>query len=222
MTSHEHSDAAIELGKRLVAQLELGDDVLSQWLAHDLATHVAAVDTAEGEARASARERCVRSILALWERRSVFPRRLRPFAGLEPLMQVITSLDIESANSRYLSASIPEDALSDAPQEMRAWLELVPQLDFAARATIRHIFRLACEEAALNARPWVELAKKAALDIFPEEQLIQFVLDARDAETTGSDGQLEQLREQVERLEGFVRVVAVMAADLRTRLPPNK
>lgn len=40
MESLERSSAVIDLGKRLVTQLKLGDDDLAQWMAHALAERI--------------------------------------------------------------------------------------------------------------------------------------------------------------------------------------
>ena len=46
MESLDRSKAVIELGKRIVAGLTLGDDVTAQWMAHLVAEKISAAENA--------------------------------------------------------------------------------------------------------------------------------------------------------------------------------
>jgi len=217
MESHARSNAIIELGKLLVVQLELGDDLLAQWLAHDLAEHLRAVDQVEGEALIVARERCVRAILLLWDRRSVFPLRLRPFRALEPLMRTLASLDLEEKRNRFLPSSMVEAEIKDATPVAKQWLELSIGLDYTARVLIRYALNAAAANAVADALPWVELAKQASLELVPEAPIVQFVLHG-NGEASLDQAEHERLRIQIEKLEAFTHLAGDVAAELRAKL----
>ena len=121
------SDAVVKLGKRLVAQLELGDDLLAQWMAHDLATRIDAVERAGAEGTITQRDDCARSILALWEHRQSLPRQLRPFREIEPLMRTLVALDVDNyGHFRYLAPPFTEAAFDDADPAAKQWLSSLP------------------------------------------------------------------------------------------------
>ena len=69
MESFDHSKAAIELGKRIVAGLKLGNDVTAQWMAHLVAEKIVAAEQASETARDAAVSECVDVILKLWAHR---------------------------------------------------------------------------------------------------------------------------------------------------------
>jgi hypothetical protein len=83
MESLDRSRAVIELGKRLVVQLKLGDDLLSQWMAHLIAERMDAVEHALPEARTSAQDACAATVFQLWDHRNSLPAHIRPFRALE-------------------------------------------------------------------------------------------------------------------------------------------
>src|ERR1035437_1694863 len=93
MESLERSSAVIDLGKRLVARLKLGDDETAQWMAHALAERIHDAENAPPEGRAAAQSSCAELVFLLWERRYSLPSQLRPLKKLEPLLRTLDSLD---------------------------------------------------------------------------------------------------------------------------------
>ena len=69
MKSLDRSKAVIELGKRIVAGLKLGDEVTAQWMAHLVAEKISAAEQASETARDDAMAECVDVILKFWAHR---------------------------------------------------------------------------------------------------------------------------------------------------------
>lgn len=93
MESIARSKAVIELGRRIVAGLMLGDDVVAQWMAHLVAEKIAAAERAPGGAtRDAAVAECVELILKLWAHRHTLPPNMRPLRELDPLLRTLKSL----------------------------------------------------------------------------------------------------------------------------------
>ena len=65
MESLERSSAVIDLGKRLIAQLKLGDDETAQWMAHALAERIQDAENACPEGRVAAQNSCAELVFQL-------------------------------------------------------------------------------------------------------------------------------------------------------------
>jgi hypothetical protein len=225
MVSPDRYKAVVELGKRLVAQLKLGDDLLAQWMAHDVAARMSAVEHAgTPEALRSAQERCANSILSLWEHRNELPSHLRPFKDLEPLVRILASLDVDKPDeNRYFRPIMREAALDDVDDpKAKEWLELAVGLDYSARVLIQHALRTAGAAAAFKASPWVNAAIEAGTDPVLERHAVAFVLPASPNDEDAKTVQQSLLREKVEKLEAFATFAAGMAAELRTQLDSDE
>jgi hypothetical protein len=85
MESLDRSKAVVELGKRIVAGLELGDDVVAQWMAHFVAEKISAAEQAPLDTRDIAVAACVEAILKLWANRYTLPPYMRPLKGIGPV-----------------------------------------------------------------------------------------------------------------------------------------
>lgn len=212
------SDAIVELGKRLVAELSTDEDLLASWMAHDIAEKIAASETAKDKAKMAAETACAKAILTLWEYRNSLPSRFRPFRELEPALRTLASLDIDRKESRYFPAYLraAEDVEPDDPA--RTWLDLAIGLDHTARILISFSLREAAERAATNAIPWVELAQEAGTQEEVEEPLIRFALDPDERIDSESDLAIKRMKDKLAKLEEFMRLAAVIADELRGRL----
>src|SRR5258708_5779936 len=91
MDNLEIQRQAITLGNKLVEELgrEPNMDTLSRWMAHYVAEQIVIAEKTAGVERASAGERCFRTILALWEHRSSLPPGRRPFESFEPILRAL-------------------------------------------------------------------------------------------------------------------------------------
>jgi hypothetical protein len=88
MESLDRSKAVIDLGKRIVTGLKLGDDVVAQWMAHLVAEKIFAAEQAPEDTRDIAENACVETILKLWANRYALPPYMRPLRELSQSQQV--------------------------------------------------------------------------------------------------------------------------------------
>jgi hypothetical protein len=93
----------LELGKRLVSQLDAADDFLASWMAHYIAQRINDAEKAPDEARAEATDSCAKAILEIWEHRSSLPNQVRPLRDLGPVLRTLASLDVDQTQYFLLS-----------------------------------------------------------------------------------------------------------------------
>ncbi|AVB22841.1 MULTISPECIES: hypothetical protein [Pseudomonas syringae group] len=228
MKSSTHSKAVLELGKRLVANLGLADDLLGQWLAHDISARMDAIENNPELATAAMRDECVKAILGLWEHRHALPEHLKPLQEIEPITKTLAALDVEHGDDyRYFRPILREAALDTADEPMRHWLELAFNLDYSARVLIQHALQSAGTAAALEAKPWVEAALKAGVEAEPDRQTIEFLLDRLYSDDTDHEEKIEMarkktLRDKILRLESFAELAEAVAAELREKLDTDQ
>lgn len=227
MKSSTHSKAVLELGKRLVANLGLADDLLGQWLAHDISARMDAIENNPELATAAMRDECVKAILNLWEHRHALPEHLKPLQEIEPITKTLAALDVEHGDDyRYFRPILREAALDTADEPMRHWLELAFSLDYSARVLIQHALQSAGTAAALEAKPWVEAALKAGLEVEPDRQTIDFLLEDlgsnhAELEEKTEIARKKTLRDKILRLESFAKLAEAAAGELREKLGPD-
>jgi hypothetical protein len=95
MEPWNHYKEVVSLGKRLVEELGLADDVdtLGRWMAHYVAELIEKAETASGaEERSQAQRECMEVVLRLWDHRSSLPEGARPLASLRPALDVLNEL----------------------------------------------------------------------------------------------------------------------------------
>lgn len=221
MESLERSSAVIDLGKRLVTQLKLGDDETAQWMAHALAERIHSVENALPEERVAAQSSCAELIFQLWERRYSLPTQLRPLESLEPLLRTLNSLDSTSGPRFRLMQERPADIKVDEGVEKT--LDLAVKLDDAARILVQYFLATAAEQAAEEIRPWIQSAIDAQADVLLEVRVARFVDGGLDR-SSDDEVNRESLKDKIRKLEIFVSLAATYAADLRAKhdLPTNK
>jgi hypothetical protein len=215
MEALERSRAVIDLGKRLIAQLKLGDDELTHWMAHVLAERIHNAETAPPEERVAAQNSCAELVLQLWSQRYSLPTRLRPLKKLEPLLRTLDSLDA-SKGPRFrfmheLAAGV------EVEQDVAKVLNFAVNLDDAARILVQHFLATATEQASDELKPWIESAVDADADVDLEVRILNFVDGglARSAD----DARLvrETMKNKIQKLEIFASLAISHAADLRAK-----
>jgi hypothetical protein len=218
MESLDRSGAVIELGKRIVAQLKLGDDLLSQWMAHLVAERMDAVEHALPEVRTSAQDVCAETIFQLWDHRNSLPDHVRPFRALEPLLETLASLNIESSHRfRFLSMPPDQNEPDAAGDSGKSALTLAVNLDGAARVLIQYFLAEASKGAADAVRPWLEAAIDAEADVALELQVVEFV-SAGIPGAGDNEVARNTLEEKVKKLQVFADLARAVASDLQSRL----
>jgi hypothetical protein len=174
MESLERSEAVIEIGKKIVSGLRLGEDVTAQWMAHLVAEKIAAAEAVG--AKSSAVEECLDIILKLWEHYYGLPSYMRPMRELDPLLKTLSSLGIgEGANLRYIAHPPSDTELESASEEEKKLFELAVGVDNSARELIRYLISAAAERSVNAINPWLDDAAEADLAAPIERLLSEFV-----------------------------------------------
>lgn len=220
MVSLIRSKAVLELGRRLVSQLDADDDLLVSWMAHFIAELIESVEKAPAETKTAAQETCSRAILELWRYRAALPHRLRPFAELEPVLLVLASLDAEGPDYRYYPASLREVEAADADDETKRLLKFAIEADFVARFLIQTALRSAARRAASAAESWVELAARAGAEEGVEKHVVEFVLGDEDGDEMNEDAR-DSLKTTLSRLEWFANFATLLSKGIRAQLEPS-
>lgn len=222
MVSLTRSRTVLELGKRLVDQLDIEDDLLASWMAHDIAQKIEIAEGAPAEAKAAAQDACAKAILDLWQYRSTLPSRSRPFAKLEPVLRTLASLDVDRTDYRYCIHALREAATADTDDNTKQWLDLAFGIDYTARLLIQFALRSAAESTVSHLEPWVDLAREAGADVSPEGPIVKFLVREVDESEAAQVRQGALLRERVSRLENFARLASSVAEELRIKLSTEK
>lgn len=209
------SEAVLELGKRLVAQLDADGDLLASWMAHYVAQLIEAAEKASPEVQGAAQTACAQAILELWEHRSALPSHLRPLGELEPIQRTLASLDVDRTDYRYHPPTLLKAATADADEDAKRWLDLALGIDYTARVLIQFALRTAAERAASQAEPWVELARDAGADEGPKSIVIRFVQGVDEEGKTAEDEQDRALMNTLSRLENFGRLATSLVSGVR-------
>lgn len=162
MEASTNSRAVVELGKKLVAELQLegGVDTLGKWMAHYIAELIDEAQTASLERADAARTKCFETILALW-RHQAEEGRVRP--------QLDTYGEMVELFDRFLHAEEPYYFRHSGPLKNEL-LEEARQIDSAARTIIRFLLSQASESVEDRERGWINLARQLpndAQDGFP-------------------------------------------------------
>ncbi|WP_164011969.1 hypothetical protein [Pyxidicoccus trucidator] len=222
MVSLTRSRAVLELGSRLVSELDAADDLLASWMAHYISQLIEAAERAPAEAKATAQEACAKSILELWRYRSILPDRLRPFAELESVLRTLASLDVEQTNYRYYPQALREAETANIDKDTKQWLEFATGVDFAARLLIQSALRSASLRAAVNAEPWVKLAAQAGAEEGAEAFIVKFALQGDDEGKADENARDAVLRNRLSKMDAFVKMATSLMENLRTQLSVEK
>lgn len=98
--------AIIELGKKLVDELELNDsvDTLSRWMAHHISELIYDAEHCTDDIVRTTKQAEIRdSIWSFWSNRYELPIGTRPFQELEPILRTLKGLDPENEQPRFFS-----------------------------------------------------------------------------------------------------------------------
>jgi hypothetical protein len=222
MEASQRSEKILALGQRLVEELGLEPsvDTLGRWMAHHIADLMHQVQTATGEERLQAENRCFEAILSLWEHRNELPNGKRPFADLEVIIRAVQSLDPDEETPRYFRTVQRGTEDEKESSKAREWLSMANGLDHTAKILIRECFVEAARETMDKSKEWVALADAAGAERGAPEIVIRFVSDKEDIETEPDpyEKTRKRLEDRIKRLEGFTRLASAFADDYRNRL----
>ena len=210
------------LGRKLVEELDLESsvDTLGRWMAHYVAELMDRADNAPPEERVTSRKRCSDAILELWSHRAELPDGKRPFEDLEPIIRAIESLDPENETPRYFPSI--RDAIDgrDEDPQTQSLLELVRNIDSAARVLIGQVLEDAACSTVDNAKEWIALAEEAGADYGDVDAVFRLVSDEVDIDASPdpSTRKRDLLKERIDRLETFTEMAKLVVEDLKKRL----
>lgn len=218
MESLDRSKAVIELGKRIVAGLKLGDDVTAQWIAHLVAEKVSAAEHASETARDAAVAECVDVILKLWAHRYTLPPYMRPLRELDPLLRTLNSLGVnEEDELRFFARPPSSEELEGATEDEKKLFEFAISIDRVARELIRHALSVAAERSVEVVKPWLEEAFKGSLEATVELRISRFV--AEGSLKGQEKGKQQAMLDRIDRLESFANAALFLAGEMRKTLP---
>jgi hypothetical protein len=213
MESLERSKAVIEIGKRIVDGLGLGEDVTAQWMAHLLAEKISAAEASDTDNHSAISE-CVDLILKLWTHRYSLPQYMRPMRELDPLLQTLNSLGVnETSRLRYFSRPPSSNELEGVTEKERELFELAVNIDQTARELIRYFLSAAAERSHNTVTPWLEEAKLGGLEASVELQISRFVAEGLLENQAARNR--KSMIERADRLEHFARMALCIATDMR-------
>lgn len=220
MESLDRSKAVIELGKRIVVGLTLGDDVTAQWMAHIVAEKIAAAEDASETVRDSAMAECVDVILKLWAHRYTLPPYMRPLRELDPLLRTLNSLIVNEADELRFFARPPSgEELEDASEDEKKLFEFAIDIDQTARELIRYVLSVAAERSVNAVKPWLDEVVKGGLEATVELRVSRFVVEGllKSQKETYRQAMLDR----ADRLESFAKVALSLASEMRETLPQD-
>lgn len=218
MESLDRSKAVVELGKRIVAGLKLGDDITAQWMAHLVAEKISAAEQASETVQEAAAAECVDVILKLWAHRYALPPYMRPMRELDPLLRTLNSLDVSAKdNFRFFTRPPSSEELDGATEAERKLFEFAIGIDQVARELIRHALSVAAERSVHMVKPWLEEAFKGSFEAPVEFRISTFV--AEGLLKGQEDAKQQAMLDRIDKLESFANAALLLAGEMRKALP---
>jgi hypothetical protein len=196
------------------------DDPLSAWMAHHVARLMIAAESApSSREREVAEARCIDTILMLWDHRGTLPGNSQPLAKVQESLDFLVRLNPHSKENLFfrMRPNTPPDArqndwllraeaINDAARmlirhfceqafagdaaELKAWVELAPQLD---RDVLHSDVALAAALAGLIEQQRTEMQESVeerlikSIDVMLKElQTLRGELSAASGDTAGA------------------------------------
>lgn len=208
------SPEVIKLGKALITLLAKevqGDvDLLSKWMAHDIAAKITAAEADPSDEQV--RRDCAQAILKLWEHRAVLPNGRRPFERYENILHTLERLNPELARPFYLPDSI------GPPGGERAWLNAAISFDKTARIMITYML----DKAAANAEDgvdWGLLTSAANVPATPDFAVLVRIRTGPAREMLdGDEAERKRLKARLADLAAFQKISRQIAHALKAEL----
>lgn len=172
----------IQLGKKLIDELELGHDMTSHWMASYISELIKKAENAVGQDKDKVENQCYESILGLWEKRYAMQNGSRPFENYETVIDAISALNPTSKDSFYFGRAFGHRDDYKIPLMSEVWLLKAEDTDKAARAAINFCI----EQAVLHAKDektisWLQTEFKLPDTDIPRV-VFKFLLENEDEE----------------------------------------
>ncbi len=220
MATSAEQKRAFELGKRLADHFTAGngDDQTIRWMAFYIGELIARAEHATGDDRARAEQTCFDTILALWNRRHLFPEGARPFEKFEAIATTVARIDPANRNPFYYARQAPDSKPGVEKDEVAKSLKFVEAIDQFARSLISTSLAEAAEKAAtpeIVAFIRSELGEDQA-DLKALNRILELGRD--EAEPTDE----KHLKKEIDRLDIFVRLAISMKTQLKQKIAAAK
>jgi len=209
----------ITLGRLLVASLgeKSNADIISQWMAHYIAEQIVFCETAKGDEKKEAEQRCFDTILKLWQHRFSLPDGRRPFENFEPILRTLDSLDPENEHSFYKFFVPDQSSLDNPPEdigdEVQSWLDTALRIDRAARVLISFSLKQAADVATdEDTADWIN----NSINLTDDDDEVSIILHLVSADITAPEKvekeksdqmkkhKIEVLQSKIEKLDALV------------------
>lgn len=218
----ERYTAIIQLGKKLVEELELNNsvDTLGRWMAHHIAELIYDAENTTNETMRIAKQFEIRdSVWAFWANRYELPFGNKPFKELEPILRALESLDPENQQPRYFFPNLGLTNREKESTETQKWLKVAENIDSSSKILIDYCLSLAAENSIDKSQEWVELAQKAGLDDIDLIEFRIFQLRGNPANTTHpSSSQRRVLEKRQKNLAAFLSLATQLDEQLKSQL----
>ncbi|MEQ9891252.1 AVAST type 3 anti-phage proein Avs3b [Pectobacterium aroidearum] len=218
----ERYTAIIQLGKKLVEELELNNsvDTLGRWMAHHIAELIYDAENTKNETMRIAKQLEIRdSVWAFWAKRYELPFGNKPFKELEPILRALESLDPENQQPRYFFPNLGLTNREKESTETQKWLKVAENIDSSSKILIDYCLSLAAENSIDKSQEWVELAQKAGLDDIDLIEFRIFQLRGNPANTTNpSSAQRRVLEKRQKNLATFLSLATQLDEHLKSQL----
>ncbi len=214
-------DAILNLGQKLVKELELEDsvDTLGRWMSHYISELIYDAENANNENKEERNKACADAIIKLWHHRRTLQNGSRPFESLEPILNTLKDLDPDNDTPRYFRVVRESAAAEEHGKERQSWFDIINGLDVTAKMLIRYCLTQAIESSSDKLKEWVSLAEQAGLDDEADVQVIRIILHEKEIFDAKNLEEIEKEKNQkrLEELEKFIELGNVLASELRER-----
>jgi hypothetical protein len=179
-------NAAIELGKKILAEFENSDDrgIVTSWMSHHVADLMTRTEAAKGTpAENEVRQACVEAILSLWARRNSFPSGCRPFESAEQAAQTLVMLNPDFEQNFYFRPMAPQGKSADENElRARVWLRFAQAFDKEARELIRICMSQSLGPSAASMRDWIKASHGLEDEPFFDIQFVSGLIERASEE----------------------------------------
>jgi hypothetical protein len=189
-------------------------------MAHYIAELIAEADSAPASDKKQLKSACAEEILKIWAHRQQLPGGFRPFTDFESALRTLQSLDLDPQFPRYFDRLIANEDSGTEEAGAREWHKIAIGIDSAAKILIRFCLTAAVAKAVDRNRPWVALAESVAEESTSDIQTFRFLIDNADLTSAKDPNERDrkQLKEALEKLDGFELLVKALRKDLKNKL----
>ena len=195
----------INLGRQLVKELglESGTDTLSKWMAHYIAEQIVISDTANGEDKSRAENRCFETILQLWAYHDSYPGESNPFDKFNSIFKALESLSPDNQypynRSLYWTQEEAPEEVDIQQENVGRWVNTALSVDSGAKVLIEFALQQAMLQAAdVKTAEWLKYA--AELPNSDAVIILRGFLDFDKDEAKSKTVEIKELNERLEKL----------------------